>query len=119
MTRGDIKENELGKSSAHEFKYVRGLDAGGNSKIMLVDDFFNRVYGQNVDCNEYKETAQVSATKWENAPAAGVVAILTVIPYLNSLDWVIQEFTALSGNPRKWIRCWYGGSAWSDWRELT
>ena len=108
----DIRENEMGVGSA---TYLRGVAFNGDS--VLVNNIMNTInlQAETVDCNEMKKEGRCSAYKWENSPYNSY-AVLEVIQYSN--DWIIQKIYAIGANSEVFIRSWYSGKSWSEWRQI-
>lgn len=108
----DIRENEMGVGSA---TYLRGVASNGDS--VLVNNIMNTInlQAKTVDCNEMKKEGRYSAYMWENTPYNNI-GVLEVIQYSN--DWIVQKFYGIGADSVVYIRCWFSGKGWGDWRRI-
>lgn len=95
--------------------YLRGILANGNS--VRVDNIMKTIsrISQTVDCNEMKDEGRFAAYTWMNAPYSGI-AILEVLWY--SWDWIVQKIYYMEAASPVYVRSWYNGNTWSEWRKI-
>lgn len=109
----DVHENEM--TVNNKAPYLRGVDSAGNSVRVDNKMFTINKQAVTVDCNEMKIDGRYSAYHWKNSPYNNI-AVLEVIQYSN--DWIIQKIYAIGANSEVFIRSWYSGKSWSEWRQI-
>ena len=109
----DIKENEMPIASA---QYLRGIGYDGSS--VNVKNIMTTIDRQTIeiDCNEMRSEERFSAYRWKNAPTVTNIGILEIFRYSN--DWFVQKFYLIGADAAVYIRCWYNGNTWSNWRRI-
>lgn len=69
-----------------------------------------------VDLNDIKGIGQYALYgNNANSPFTGIY-VLEVIVY--SGDWILQRITDISQSPRCYVRCFYSGTTWGDWKQV-
>lgn len=108
----DLKENQMSIGSA---EYLRGINYDGTS--IRVKNIMNTIslQGTTVDCNEKTTEGRYSAYNWKNSPYNNI-GVLEVFKYSN--DWIIQKMYGIFQAPTIYIRCFYNGNTWSDWKKI-
>lgn len=105
---------------ATDAKFLYGEDLSGNqlkiesNKLLniIVDGSFNATF----DCNSFNFSSIIRGHIWVNAPIS-TIAILETIVY--SKDWIIQRFSVPGENVRMFVRSFYNGNTWSNWRSVN
>lgn len=69
-----------------------------------------------VDLNDFKGIGQYALYgNNANSPFTGI-CVLEVVVY--SGDWILQRITDISQNPTCYVRCFYSGITWGDWKQV-
>lgn len=108
----DVKENQMKKKIAEN---LRCLDSAGNSGIVRNIQNTISLQTTTVDCNEMKDEGRYSAYKWKNSPYPSI-GILEVFCYSN--DWIVQKMYGIESESSMYIRSFYNGNTWSDWKKI-
>ena len=113
----DIAMNQFPTWSSMDYVYVeRGDSQGKVHKSNILSAIILGNKSEPYDCNEIKSGCIICSSKWTNAPV-NTIAILETIIY--SEDWLIQRFSVPGSTLRLFIRSFYNGSTWSDWKSVT
>lgn len=113
----DIAMNQFPIWSSMDYVYVeRGNSQGKVHKSNFLSALVLGNKNEPYDCNEIKSGCIIGSSKWINA-LVNTIAILETIPY--SEDWIIQRFSVPGSTLRLFIRSFYNGSTWSDWKSVT
>ena len=113
----DIAMNQFPTWPSMDYVYVeRGDSQGKVHKSNILSAIILGNKSEPYDCNEIKSGCIICSSKWNNAPV-NTIAILETIIY--SEDWLIQRFSVPGSTLRLFIRSFYNGSTWSDWKSVT
>lgn len=122
---GTIGRTILGRNTATQVRDDLGLgtaatrDVGESSgNVMRVGAFGLGLASSQYkgDLNDLKTTQMTGVLNGVNAPSVGIGA-LSVISYSN--DWVAQVYHYPGEDDKYWIRSFYNGKAWSQWKSIS
>lgn len=113
----DIAMNQFPIWSSMDYVYVeRGNSQGKVHKSNFLSALVLGNKNEPYDCNEIKSGCIICSSKWTNSPV-NTIAILETVSY--SKDWLIQRFSVPGSTLRLYVRSFYNGSTWSDWKSVT
>lgn len=114
----DMPMNAFKIVSNTQYVYVELADGsqGKMLKTEFLNNFVERKMGITIDCNEIKGNGYIAAHLWKNGPMSAI-AILETIAY--SDDWIIQRFSVPGTSIRMFVRSFYNGTTWSEWKSIT
>ena len=124
MAEQDIKMNQFQIVTDADYVYVEKGNSQGKIKK---GDFFNlipaytKMYSasEEVDCNSLPYNSKVVCYKLVNGPVPNGYSFIVTTGY--SPSWMTQIMSTMGGNGgiRIFVRSFYNGSTWSEWKSIT
>ena len=107
--------------------YVYGEKSDSSQGKIKKSDFFNlipaytKMYSasEEVDCNSLPYNSKVVCYKLVNGPVPNGYSFIVTTGY--SPSWMAQIMSTIGGNGgiRIFVRSFYNGSTWSEWKSVT
>ena len=107
--------------------YIYGEKSDSSQGKIKKGDFFNlipaytKMYSasEEVDCNSLPYNSKVVCYKLVNGPIPNGYSFIVTTGY--SPSWMTQIISTMGGNGgiRIFVRSFYNGSTWSDWKSVT
>lgn len=107
--------------------YVYGEKSDSSQGKIKKSDFFNlipaytKMYSasEEVDCNSLPYNSKVVCYKLVNGPISNGYSFIVTTGY--SPAWMTQIMSIMGGNGgiRIFVRSFYNGSAWTEWKSVT
>lgn len=125
MAGDDIAMNAF--QAVTDVTYIYGEKSDSSQGKIKKGDFFNlipaytKMYSasEEVDCNSLPYNSKVVCYKLVNGPIPDGYSFIVTTGY--SPSWMTQIISTMEGNGgiRIFVRSFYNGSTWSDWKSVT